>query len=214
MRRQVSIEDKPSASCNSWNKQAEDRRKRSGLNDSIEDGHSYASSTYNSTSNWLLAPSLLMQPALKWANVSVSHLALLMSHFHITKEKRQPSLTRAVAAVPCDYKRLLRIPVVFVFFCMCWFYSVSCTCLTFLSPELTGRVSLMSKLFNSWTMEDQNRPQRKLSTAGDSLYKVLGLEKGASAEDIKKAYRCVPGKASHLRVSISKTLTFDTQPWL
>lgn len=38
-------------------------------------------------------------------------------------------------------------------------------------------------------MEDQNRPQRKLSTAGDSLYKVLGLEKGASAEDIKKAYR-------------------------
>lgn len=63
-------------------------------------------------------------------------------------------------------------------------------------------------------MEDQNRPQRKLSTAGDSLYKVLGLEKGASAEDIKKAYRCVPGKASHLRVSISKTLTFDTQTWL
>lgn len=40
-------------------------------------------------------------------------------------------------------------------------------------------------------MEDQNRPQRKLSTAGDSLYKVLGLEKGASPEDIKKAYRCV-----------------------
>lgn len=115
MRRQVSIEDKPSASCNSWNKQAEDRRKRSGLNDSIEDGHSYASSTYNSTSNWLLAPSLLMQPALKWANVSVSHLALLMSHFHITKEKRQPSLTRTVAAVPCDYKRLLRIRFYFLY---------------------------------------------------------------------------------------------------
>lgn len=38
-------------------------------------------------------------------------------------------------------------------------------------------------------MEDPNRPQRKLSTAGDSLYKVLGLEKGASADDIKKAYR-------------------------
>lgn len=194
MRRQVSIEDKPSASCNSWNKQAEDRRKRSGLNDSIEDGHSYASSTYNSTSNWLLAPSLLMQPALKWANVSVSHLALLMSHFHTTKEKRQHSLTRTVAAVLCDYKPLLRIR-----FRMCSFYSASCTCLTFLSPELPGRVSLMSKLFNSWTMEDQNRPQRKLSTAGDSLYKVLGLEKGASAEDIKKAYRCVPGKVSDLR---------------
>lgn len=44
-------------------------------------------------------------------------------------------------------------------------------------------------------MEDQNRPQRKLSRAGDSLYKALGLEKGASAEDIKKAYRCVPCRA-------------------
>lgn len=38
-------------------------------------------------------------------------------------------------------------------------------------------------------MEDPNKPQRKMSTAGDSLYKVLGLEKGASADDIKKAYR-------------------------
>lgn len=38
-------------------------------------------------------------------------------------------------------------------------------------------------------MEDPNRPQRKMSTAGDSLYKVLGLEKGASQEEIKKAYR-------------------------
>ncbi|KAG7280375.1 hypothetical protein CRUP_022203 [Coryphaenoides rupestris] len=34
-----------------------------------------------------------------------------------------------------------------------------------------------------------SRPQRKMSTAGESLYKVLGLEKGASLEDIKKAYR-------------------------
>ncbi|XP_077366612.1 dnaJ (Hsp40) homolog, subfamily C, member 5 gamma a isoform X2 [Festucalex cinctus] len=33
------------------------------------------------------------------------------------------------------------------------------------------------------------RAQRKMSTAGESVYKVLGLEKGASAEDIKKAYR-------------------------
>ncbi|XP_061610187.1 dnaJ (Hsp40) homolog, subfamily C, member 5 gamma a isoform X1 [Phyllopteryx taeniolatus] len=33
------------------------------------------------------------------------------------------------------------------------------------------------------------RPQRKMSTAGESVYQVLGLEKGASAEDIKKAYR-------------------------
>uniref|UniRef100_UPI0009B33A07 dnaJ homolog subfamily C member 5-like n=1 Tax=Monopterus albus TaxID=43700 RepID=UPI0009B33A07 len=32
-------------------------------------------------------------------------------------------------------------------------------------------------------------PQRKMSTAGESMYKVLGLEKGASAEDIKGAYR-------------------------
>ncbi|XP_071752231.1 dnaJ (Hsp40) homolog, subfamily C, member 5 gamma b isoform X1 [Centroberyx gerrardi] len=38
-------------------------------------------------------------------------------------------------------------------------------------------------------MEDPNRPQRKMSTVGDSLYKILGLEKGASAEEIKKAYR-------------------------
>ncbi|KAM4625365.1 dnaJ homolog subfamily C member 5-like isoform 2-T2 [Polymixia lowei] len=38
-------------------------------------------------------------------------------------------------------------------------------------------------------MEEPNRPQRKMSTAGDSLYKILGLEKGASAEEIKKAYR-------------------------
>ncbi|XP_060947643.1 dnaJ (Hsp40) homolog, subfamily C, member 5 gamma a isoform X1 [Limanda limanda] len=34
-----------------------------------------------------------------------------------------------------------------------------------------------------------SRPQRKMSTAGESVYKVLGLEKGATAEDIKKAYR-------------------------
>lgn len=38
-------------------------------------------------------------------------------------------------------------------------------------------------------MEDPNRPQRKMSTAGESLYKTLGLEKGATPEDIKKAYR-------------------------
>ncbi|XP_072222188.1 dnaJ (Hsp40) homolog, subfamily C, member 5 gamma b [Leuresthes tenuis] len=38
-------------------------------------------------------------------------------------------------------------------------------------------------------MEDPNRPQRKMSKAGDSLYKVLGLEKGASPDDIKRAYR-------------------------
>uniref|UniRef100_H3DPS2 DnaJ (Hsp40) homolog, subfamily C, member 5 gamma b n=1 Tax=Tetraodon nigroviridis TaxID=99883 RepID=H3DPS2_TETNG len=38
-------------------------------------------------------------------------------------------------------------------------------------------------------MEDPDRPQRRLSTAGDSLYKVLGLEKGASPDEIKKAYR-------------------------
>ncbi|XP_066524682.1 dnaJ homolog subfamily C member 5-like isoform X2 [Hoplias malabaricus] len=31
--------------------------------------------------------------------------------------------------------------------------------------------------------------KRKLSTAGDSLYKTLELEKGASAEEIRKAYR-------------------------
>lgn len=38
-------------------------------------------------------------------------------------------------------------------------------------------------------MEDPSRPQRKMSRAGESLYKVLGLEKGATQEEIKKAYR-------------------------
>lgn len=38
-------------------------------------------------------------------------------------------------------------------------------------------------------MEDPDRAQRRLSRAGDSLYKVLGLQKGASPEEIKRAYR-------------------------
>lgn len=38
-------------------------------------------------------------------------------------------------------------------------------------------------------MEDPDRTQRRLSRAGDSLYKILGLEKGASPEEIKRAYR-------------------------
>ncbi|XP_033001181.1 dnaJ homolog subfamily C member 5G isoform X1 [Lacerta agilis] len=38
-------------------------------------------------------------------------------------------------------------------------------------------------------MADAGRPQRKMSRAGESLYCILGLEKGASSEDIKKAYR-------------------------
>ncbi|CAL8302420.1 unnamed protein product [Boreogadus saida] len=38
-------------------------------------------------------------------------------------------------------------------------------------------------------MEEGNKPQRKMSTAGDSLYKILGLQKGATADEIKKAYR-------------------------
>ncbi|XP_048841105.1 dnaJ (Hsp40) homolog, subfamily C, member 5 gamma a isoform X2 [Brienomyrus brachyistius] len=44
---------------------------------------------------------------------------------------------------------------------------------------------------DSWSpaMAEPSRPQRKMSTMGDSLYKTLGLEKGASAEDIKRAYR-------------------------
>lgn len=32
-------------------------------------------------------------------------------------------------------------------------------------------------------------PQRKLSTKGESLYEILGIEKSSSPEDIKKAYR-------------------------
>lgn len=42
----------------------------------------------------------------------------------------------------------------------------------------------------SWNMEDPNRPQRKMSTAGESLYKLLGVEKGASPDELKRAYRC------------------------
>ncbi|KAK7152580.1 hypothetical protein R3I93_010719 [Phoxinus phoxinus] len=38
-------------------------------------------------------------------------------------------------------------------------------------------------------MAESSRSQRKLSRAGESLYKTLGLEKGASSDDIKKAYR-------------------------
>lgn len=38
-------------------------------------------------------------------------------------------------------------------------------------------------------MTDTTRAQRTLSTAGESLYKTLELEKGASSEEIKKAYR-------------------------
>ncbi|CDQ59632.1 dnaJ homolog subfamily C member 5B [Oncorhynchus mykiss] len=37
--------------------------------------------------------------------------------------------------------------------------------------------------------EPNQRPQRKMSTTGDSLYNILELEKGASAGEIKKAYR-------------------------
>uniref|UniRef100_A0A096LUT4 DnaJ (Hsp40) homolog, subfamily C, member 5 gamma b n=1 Tax=Poecilia formosa TaxID=48698 RepID=A0A096LUT4_POEFO len=38
-------------------------------------------------------------------------------------------------------------------------------------------------------MEDPNMPQRKMSRAGESLYVVLGLEKGATPDEIKRAYR-------------------------
>lgn len=33
--------------------------------------------------------------------------------------------------------------------------------------------------------------QRSLSTSGESLYAVLGVDKNATTEDIKKCYRCV-----------------------
>ncbi|XP_050565630.1 dnaJ homolog subfamily C member 5G isoform X1 [Cygnus atratus] len=38
-------------------------------------------------------------------------------------------------------------------------------------------------------MAEPGRAQRKLSRVGESLYRVLGLEKGSSPEEIKKAYR-------------------------
>uniref|UniRef100_A0A2K6A8K9 DnaJ heat shock protein family (Hsp40) member C5 beta n=1 Tax=Mandrillus leucophaeus TaxID=9568 RepID=A0A2K6A8K9_MANLE len=34
-----------------------------------------------------------------------------------------------------------------------------------------------------------NQRQRTLSTTGEALYKILGLRKGASNEEIKKTYR-------------------------
>lgn len=37
--------------------------------------------------------------------------------------------------------------------------------------------------------EGPNRPQRKLSTAGESLYQMLGVQRGASEDEIKKSYR-------------------------
>ncbi|MEQ2203565.1 hypothetical protein XENOCAPTIV_000813 [Xenoophorus captivus] len=40
-------------------------------------------------------------------------------------------------------------------------------------------------------MEDSNMPPRKMSRAGESLYMVLGLKKGASPDEIKRAYRSV-----------------------
>uniref|UniRef100_A0A803JRI7 DnaJ heat shock protein family (Hsp40) member C5 gamma n=1 Tax=Xenopus tropicalis TaxID=8364 RepID=A0A803JRI7_XENTR len=39
------------------------------------------------------------------------------------------------------------------------------------------------------TMAEPGRPQRKMSRSGISLYAVLGLQKGASPDEIKKAYR-------------------------
>ncbi|XP_018430476.1 PREDICTED: dnaJ homolog subfamily C member 5G [Nanorana parkeri] len=38
-------------------------------------------------------------------------------------------------------------------------------------------------------MADPNKPQRRMSRTGISLYQMLGLEKGASQDEIKKAYR-------------------------
>ncbi|XP_062379357.1 dnaJ homolog subfamily C member 5-like isoform X2 [Sardina pilchardus] len=38
-------------------------------------------------------------------------------------------------------------------------------------------------------MEEPNRPQRKLSTAGETLYQILGVQRGASDDEIKKSYR-------------------------
>ncbi|XP_019392821.1 PREDICTED: dnaJ homolog subfamily C member 5G [Crocodylus porosus] len=38
-------------------------------------------------------------------------------------------------------------------------------------------------------MAEPGRPQRKMSRAGESLYLVLGLQRGASADEVKRAYR-------------------------
>ncbi len=54
-------------------------------------------------------------------------------------------------------------------------------------------------------MEDPNRAQRRMSRAGDSLYQVLGLQKGASPEEIKKAYRCVIKDGFIRSLSIKQT---------
>lgn len=38
----------------------------------------------------------------------------------------------------------------------------------------------------------EHQRQRTLSTSGESLYHVLGVEKLATVDDIKKSYRLVP----------------------
>ncbi|XP_078506212.1 dnaJ homolog subfamily C member 5G isoform X2 [Lissotriton helveticus] len=63
--------------------------------------------------------------------------------------------------------------------------------LSYLSP-VSGRSSLRggrSRGSAESKMAEPPKPTRKMSRTGESLYKVLGLEKGASADDIKKSYR-------------------------
>ena len=36
-----------------------------------------------------------------------------------------------------------------------------------------------------------NGTQRRLSRKGESLYQILDLKKGATAEEVKKKYRCI-----------------------
>lgn len=68
-------------------------------------------------------------------------------------------------------------------------------------------------------MAEGGRPQRKMSRAGESLYHILGLEKGASPEDIKKAYRLGTysvflGLDFKLAFPISKMFDFTGVPLL
>lgn len=116
MRRQVSIEDKPSGSHNPWNKRPEDRRERSGLYDSNENNHSSVSSTYNCALNWLSAPSLLMQPRLKLAHVSLSHLASPNEPVRLSYRKAEPLANSDGFGFLCGLWRLLVIGIR-------WFYS-------------------------------------------------------------------------------------------
>uniref|UniRef100_A0A1I8IDE8 J domain-containing protein n=1 Tax=Macrostomum lignano TaxID=282301 RepID=A0A1I8IDE8_9PLAT len=53
--------------------------------------------------------------------------------------------------------------------------------------------------------------ERKFSTSGESLYQILGLEKGASSEQVKKAYRKIKelNRANHVLSDEKRKAIYD-----